>query len=120
MNLRELIEKENPVRHCQECGTKFTDVVLDPRPLGEGRGDWVDYYCKVCQSCFAKWESSIGTYLLRYDSRGTVCAACGLTFGGGNFSKHRKLGRCLSPSEMKAAVKDGIVVSSGCGEKITD
>jgi NMD protein affecting ribosome stability and mRNA decay len=103
MTLAELIARENPVRHCQECGRKFDD------------GDWVDYYCKVCQSCFAKWESSIGTYLLRYDFRGTVCAACGLTFGGGNFSKHRKLGRCLSPSEMKAVVKDGIVVSSGCG-----
>lgn len=105
MTLSELIAKENPARHCQECGTKFDD------------GDWVDYYCKVCQSCFAKWESGIGVYLLRYDSNGTVCAACGLTFGGGNFSKHRRFGACVSPLEMKAVVKDGIVVAAGSGEK---
>lgn len=117
MTLAELIARENPVRHCQECGTQFTD------------GDFVDYYCKlcstidrremgeVCQSCFAKWESGIGVYLLRYDSKGTVCAACGLTFGGGNFSKHRRFGACVSPLEMKAVVKDGIVVAAGSGEK---
>lgn len=118
MTLSELIAKENPacstldrrergeVRHCHECGTKFDD------------GDWVDYYCKVCQSCFAKWEEAAGTPLRRYSKpskdRLCVCVPCGMMFSStSNFDRHRRGMRCNSPTEMMAkktpmVVKDGI------------
>ena len=106
MTLAELIARENPVRHCQECGTQFTD------------GDFVDYYCKVCQSCFAKWEDAAGTPLRRYSKpskdRLCVCVPCGMMFSStSNFDRHRRGMRCNSPTEMMAkktpmVVKDGI------------
>lgn len=118
MTLAELIAKENPVRHCQECGTKFTD------------GDFVDYYCKlcstidrremgeVCQSCFAKWESETGKPLERYahptGDRMCVCAPCGMVFTSlSGFEVHRKGMKCNSPAKMNdrkrpLVVKDGM------------
>ena len=106
MTLAELIAKENPVRHCQECGTQFTD------------GDFVDYYCKLCQSCFAKWESEAGKPLERYvrptGERMCVCAPCGMVFTSlSGFEVHRKGMKCNSPAKMNdrkrpLVVKDGM------------
>lgn len=113
MTLAELIARENPVRHCQECGTQFTD------------GDFVDYYCEVCQSCFAKWEDAAGVPLRRYGKpskdRLCVCVPFGMMFSStSNFDRHRMGMRCNSPTEMMArktpmVVKDGIwTLESDC------
>lgn len=106
MTLAELIAKENPVRHCQECGTQFTD------------GDFVDYYCKVCQTCFAKWSADAGVPLRRYGKPSKeglcVCVPCGMMFSStSSFDEHRRGMRCHSPAEMlagkrKLVVKDGV------------
>lgn len=106
MNLQELVAKEHLTRNCQECDTKFTDK------------DLVDYYCKVCQTCFAKWSADAGVPLRRYGKPSKeglcVCVPCGMMFSStSSFDEHRRGMRCHSPAEMlagkrKLVVKDGV------------
>ena len=105
MTLLELVTKEGIHRQCKVCGTEFTD------------NDWADYYCKVCQSCFTKWEEEAGASLARYvrptGERMCVCAPCGMVFSSlSGFDIHRKGMKCNSPAEMNAR-KRPLVVRNG-------
>ena len=105
MTLLELVAKEGILRKCTVCGTEFAD------------GDWIDYYCKVCQSCFAKWEEEAGAPLRRYGRPAKeglcVCAPCGMMFSStSNFDEHRRGMRCNSPAEMMAK-KRPLIVKAG-------
>jgi len=97
MTLLEIVAREGIRRQCTVCGTEFTD------------GDWIDYYCKVCRSCFAKWEEQAGAPIKRYSNLKSTCAACGSSFEGGSFPEHRRFGGCRSPADMGAVSVEGIL-----------
>ena len=91
------------MNHCQECGVLLTDADRDADP-----------YAELCLTCWADWQGQAEGALLRYPTPGTVCAACGMGFGGESlFVVHRTEGRCRSPRELQALkrplrVKEGI------------
>lgn len=88
---------------CQECAVDLTDVDREADP-----------YTELCLRCWDDWQVQAGGELWRYPTPGTVCAACGMGFGGESlFVLHRKERRCRSPQELLAfkrpfQVKQGI------------
>jgi hypothetical protein len=95
------------MKTCQSCNAILTaaDLTADP-------------YTSLCQQCWDVWRIEAGSPLVRYGQPGTVCAACGMGFGGvTGFDRHRMGGRCLSPAELKAqnrplSLKGGIWVDA--------
>jgi len=80
------------MKTCQSCNATLTaaDLTVDP-------------YTSLCQQCWEIWRIEVESPLVRYGQPGTVCAACGMGFGGvTGFDRHRMGGRCLSPAELKA------------------
>lgn len=84
---------------CQSCNEALTDADLA-----------IDPYTQFCQTCWELWQIDAGTPLERYGQPGTVCAACGMGFGGvTSVDRHRLSGRCLSPAELKAQNRPMII-----------
>lgn len=94
-------------RRCQSCNRHLSaaDRAADP-------------YTKLCLTCWTVWQGEAGVPLKRYGQPGTVCADCGMMFGGlTGFDRHRHAGKCRSPAELKAqnrplTVKAGIWVKN--------
>lgn len=75
---------------CFECDEMLDDV--DRK---------ADGYAELCGRCWSAWSAQSERPLVRYPKPGTVCASCGMGFGGvSGFDSHRSGGRCKPPSEL--------------------